>query len=49
MHDPLSVSDLVQDELRQRIETGYDVSGIEAELAALLPMIVIGWRRCIRS
>jgi len=34
VHDPLSVSDLVQDELRQRIESGYDVSGLEAELAA---------------
>jgi ADP-ribosylglycohydrolase len=34
VHDPLSVSDLVQDELRQRIETGYDVSGLEAELVA---------------
>jgi ADP-ribosylglycohydrolase len=34
VHDPLSVSDLVQDELRQRVESGYDVSGIEAELAA---------------
>ena len=34
MHDPLSVSDLVQDELRQRIESGYDVSGLEAEVAA---------------
>ncbi|HEX7210357.1 MAG TPA: ADP-ribosylglycohydrolase family protein, partial [Propionibacteriaceae bacterium] len=34
MHNPLSVSDLVQDELRQRIESGYDVSGIAAELAA---------------
>jgi hypothetical protein len=34
VHDPLSVSDLVQDELRQRIESGYDVSGLEAEVAA---------------
>ena len=34
MHDPLSISDLVHDELRQRIESGYDVSGIEADLAA---------------
>lgn len=34
MHDPLSTSDLVHDELRQRIESGYDVSGIEADLAA---------------
>jgi ADP-ribosylglycohydrolase len=32
--DPLSVSDLVHDELRQRIESGYDISGIEADLAA---------------
>jgi ADP-ribosylglycohydrolase len=32
--DPLSVADLVQNELRQRIESGYDVSGIEADLAA---------------
>ena len=34
MHDPLSVADLVQNELRQRNESGYDVSGIEADLAA---------------
>ena len=34
MHDPLSVADLVHDELRQRIESGYDVSGIAADLAA---------------
>jgi ADP-ribosylglycohydrolase len=34
VHDPLSVSDLVHNELRQRIESGYDVSGIEADLAA---------------
>jgi ADP-ribosylglycohydrolase len=34
VHDPLSVADLVHDELRQRIESGYDVSGIEADLAA---------------
>jgi ADP-ribosylglycohydrolase len=34
VHDPLSVSDLVQDELWQRIESGYDVSGIAAELGA---------------
>ena len=34
MFDPLSVADLVQNELRQRIESGYDVSGIEADLAA---------------
>ena len=34
MHDPLSVADLVHDELRQRIESGYDISGIEADLAA---------------
>jgi ADP-ribosylglycohydrolase len=32
--DPLSAADLVHDELRQRIESGYDVSGIEADLAA---------------
>jgi len=32
--DPLSVSDLVHDELRQRMESGYDISGIEADLAA---------------
>jgi ADP-ribosylglycohydrolase len=32
--DPLSVADLVQDELRQRIESGYDVAGIEADLAS---------------
>jgi ADP-ribosylglycohydrolase len=31
--DPLSVADLVHDELRQRLESGYDVSGIEADLA----------------
>jgi ADP-ribosylglycohydrolase len=34
VHDPLSVADLVHDELRQRIESGYDVSGIAADLAA---------------
>ncbi|HEY6686291.1 MAG TPA: hypothetical protein VI094_08805, partial [Propionibacteriaceae bacterium] len=34
MHDPLSVADLVPDELRQRIESGYQVSGIAADLAA---------------
>ena len=34
MHDPLSVADLVHDELRQRVESGYDVSGIDADLAA---------------
>ena len=34
MYDPLSVADLVHDELRQRIESGYDVSGIQADLAA---------------
>jgi ADP-ribosylglycohydrolase len=34
VHDPLSVADLVHDELRQRIERGYDVSGIAADLAA---------------
>jgi ADP-ribosylglycohydrolase len=33
VHDPLSVADLVHDELRQRIESGYDVSGIESDLA----------------
>jgi ADP-ribosylglycohydrolase len=35
VHDPLSVADLVHDELRQRIESGYDVSGIEADLVAM--------------
>jgi ADP-ribosylglycohydrolase len=35
VHDPLSVADLVHDELRQRIESGYDVSGIEADLATM--------------
>src|SRR5215218_281383 len=34
MYDPLSVADLVHDELRQRIESGYDVSGIQPDLAA---------------
>jgi ADP-ribosylglycohydrolase len=33
VYDPLSVADLVHDELRQRVESGYDVSGIEADLA----------------
>jgi ADP-ribosylglycohydrolase len=33
VHDPLSVADLVHDELRQRIESGYDASDIEADLA----------------
>ena len=33
MFDPLSVADLVHDELRQRIESGYQVSGIEVDLA----------------
>jgi ADP-ribosylglycohydrolase len=32
--DPLSVVDLAHDELRQRLESGYNVSGIEADLAA---------------
>jgi ADP-ribosylglycohydrolase len=32
--DPLRIADLVHDELRQRTESGYDVSGIEADLAA---------------
>jgi ADP-ribosylglycohydrolase len=35
VHDPLSVADLVHDELRQRIESGYDVSGIDADLATM--------------
>jgi len=34
VHDPLSVVDLVHDEFRQRDESGYDVSGIAADLAA---------------
>ncbi len=34
MHDPLSVADLVHDELRQRRESGYEVAGIEADLEA---------------
>jgi ADP-ribosylglycohydrolase len=33
VHDPLSVVDLVSDELRQREESGYDVSSIAADLA----------------
>jgi len=33
VHDPLSAADLVHDEFRQRSESGYDVSGIEADLA----------------
>ena len=33
MHDPLSVADLVHDELRQRLVSGYEVSAIEADLA----------------
>jgi ADP-ribosylglycohydrolase len=37
VHDPLSVTDLAHDELRQRIESGYDVSGIGADLAAAPP------------
>jgi ADP-ribosylglycohydrolase len=32
VYDPLSVADLVHDELRQRIESGYEVSSIEADL-----------------
>jgi ADP-ribosylglycohydrolase len=32
VHDPLSVADLVHDELRQRQESGYEVAGIEADL-----------------
>jgi ADP-ribosylglycohydrolase len=31
--DPLSIADLVHDELQQRTGSGYDVSGIEADLA----------------
>jgi ADP-ribosylglycohydrolase len=34
VHDPLSVADLVHDELRQRIESGYHISGVAADLAA---------------
>jgi len=34
VYDPLNVADLVHDELRQRIESGYEVSSIEADLAA---------------
>jgi ADP-ribosylglycohydrolase len=34
VRDPLSVADLVHDELRQRMESGYDVSRTEADLAA---------------
>ena len=34
MYDPLSVADLVHDEVRQRIENGYDISSVEADLAA---------------
>lgn len=33
MHDPLSVGDLVDDELRQRRETGYEVSRLEDQVA----------------
>jgi ADP-ribosylglycohydrolase len=33
VHDPLSVADLVHDELRQRLESGYEASAIEADLA----------------
>ena len=33
MHDPLNVADLVADELRQRRESGYDVSAVEARAA----------------
>ena len=34
MHDPLSVADLVHDELLKRRESGYEVAGIEADLEA---------------
>jgi hypothetical protein len=37
VYDPLSVADLVHDEVRQRIESGYDISSVEADLAATLP------------
>jgi hypothetical protein len=33
VHDPLSVVDLVDDELRQRRESGYDVSALEARVS----------------
>jgi ADP-ribosylglycohydrolase len=33
VYDPLSVADLVHDELRQRRESGYEVSAIDADLA----------------
>jgi ADP-ribosylglycohydrolase len=33
VHDPLSVADLVHDELRQRVESGYDISSVENDLA----------------
>lgn len=34
MHDPLSASDVVCDEIRQRRESGYDVDGIAARVTA---------------
>jgi ADP-ribosylglycohydrolase len=34
VYDPLSVADLVHDEVRQRIESGYDVTSMEVDLAA---------------
>jgi ADP-ribosylglycohydrolase len=37
VHDPLSSSDLVRYELRQRVESGYQVGGIEADAAATSP------------
>ncbi len=33
MHDPLNVGDLVNDELTQRRESGYDVSALEVRMA----------------
>jgi hypothetical protein len=33
VHDPLSVRDLVENELRQRQESGYEVSVLEATTA----------------
>ena len=37
MHDPLSVLDLVRDELQQRRETGFEVSEVADALATTAP------------
>ena len=46
MHDPLSVGDLVDDELRQRRESGYDLSALETRVMDTSPRDLTGSKRC---